>query len=53
MSRFNNVSYDAEQSTVSLGTGLTWGQVYEALDPLGVNVAGGRINEIGWCFQTF
>lgn len=47
MSNFNNISYDDVQSTVSLGVGLTWDQAYEALEPLGVMVAGGRINGVG------
>ena len=51
MSKFNNISYDAEQNTVTLGTGLTWDQVYDALDPLGVNVVGGRINGVGKWIQ--
>lgn len=47
MARFNNVSYDAEQQMVSLGVALTWDQVYEQLEPLGVMVVGGRINGVG------
>ena len=51
MSKFNNISYDAEQNTVTLGTGLTWDQVYDALDPLSVNVVGGRMNGVGEWIQ--
>lgn len=47
MARFADVLHDPEQETVTLGVGLTWGEVYEALEPLGVMVAGGRINGIG------
>ena len=47
MAKFNNISYNSEQNTVTLGNGLTWDQVYDALDPLGVNVVGGRINGVG------
>ena len=47
MAKFNNISYNAEQNTVTLGVGLTWDQVYDALDPLGVNVVGGRVIGVG------
>ena len=50
MSQFSDVSYDATEGTVTLGVGLTWGEVYERLDPLGVMVAGGRINGVGHNF---
>ncbi|EJD05537.1 FAD-binding domain-containing protein [Fomitiporia mediterranea MF3/22] len=47
MAQFKNITYDAEQGTVMLGVGLTWGEVYERLEPLGVMVAGGRISGVG------
>ena len=47
MSKFTDVIQDTEQGTVTLGVGLTWGEAYQALEPLGVMVAGGRINGIG------
>ncbi|KAL5514286.1 hypothetical protein ACEPAG_2374 [Sanghuangporus baumii] len=47
MAQFTNVSYDAERGTVILGVALTWDQVYEQLEPLGVMVVGGRINGVG------
>lgn len=47
MAKFSNLSYDAEQQTVTLGVGMTWEKVYELLEPLGVMVVGGRINPVG------
>ena len=47
MTKFADVLHDPEEGTVTLGVGLTWGEAYEALEPLGVMVAGGRINGIG------
>lgn len=47
LARFDEVSYDANTKTATLGTGLTWDQVYGRLEPLGVMVAGGRIPGIG------
>lgn len=47
MSRFNRVKYDSKTSTATIGAGLNWGQVYAALEPHGVNVAGGRVNFVG------
>ncbi|KAL5498615.1 hypothetical protein ACEPAH_1970 [Sanghuangporus vaninii] len=45
--RFTNISYDAERGTVTILMGLTWAQVYEYLEPLGVMMAGGRIRPVG------
>jgi FAD/FMN-containing dehydrogenase len=47
MTRFNDTKLDYESGTVELGPGLTWGQVYAALEPTGLNVVGGRISEVG------
>ncbi|KAK7038750.1 hypothetical protein VNI00_010635 [Paramarasmius palmivorus] len=47
MSRFNGIEYDEGQSTVKIGPGLTWDQVYAALEPHGVKVVGGRIPGVG------
>jgi hypothetical protein len=33
--------------TVEVGAGLTWDQVYEVLEPTGVNVVGGRVFGVG------
>ncbi|KAF7586372.1 hypothetical protein BBP40_009018 [Aspergillus hancockii] len=40
-----NVSDD--RTTVSIGAGATWGQVYATLDPLNLSVAGGRAAQVG------
>lgn len=37
----------SDESVVSLGPGLRWGDVYNALDPYGVSVIGGRIPHVG------
>jgi FAD/FMN-containing dehydrogenase len=47
MSRFNETKVDFSGGTVEVGAGLTWDQVYVALEPTGVNVIGGRIPGVG------
>lgn len=47
MTRFNEITYDANASSVTVGSGNTWNPVYEALAPHSVNVVGGRIQNIG------
>ena len=47
MSRFNQTKLDLTSGTVEVGAGLTWDQVYEVLEPTGVNVVGGRVSSIG------
>ncbi|KZT01206.1 FAD-binding domain-containing protein [Laetiporus sulphureus 93-53] len=47
MSRFKQVQYNPEARTVSVGGGLRWDDVYEALEPLEVNVVGGRATGVG------
>ena len=47
MSRFNEVEYDAEAGTATVGAGLIWDDVYAALAPHGVNVIGGRVSGVG------
>ncbi|KAF8915512.1 hypothetical protein CPB85DRAFT_1217667 [Mucidula mucida] len=43
MYRFSEINYDATAQTVTVGTGMTWEDVYAALDPYGVTVVGGRV----------
>ena len=43
MTRFNDTKVDHKSGTVEVGAGLTWGQVYAALEPTEVNVVGARI----------
>ena len=47
MTRFNETKVDSTSGTVCVGAGLTWDQVYEALDNTGVTVIGGRENGVG------
>jgi FAD/FMN-containing dehydrogenase len=47
MAKFSKVVYDGLSNTVTVGTGLTWNEVYSQLEPLGVMVVGGRLNGIG------
>lgn len=47
MSRFANVAYNDSTQTATIGAGLIWDDVYAALEPHGVNVAGGRVSGIG------
>ncbi|TFY59437.1 hypothetical protein EVG20_g7794 [Dentipellis fragilis] len=47
MVRFSAIAYDNASQTVELGAGLTWEQVYESLEPYGVNVVGGRVATVG------
>ncbi|KAL5476649.1 hypothetical protein ACEPAI_2835 [Sanghuangporus weigelae] len=47
MARFTGLTYDAERGTVTVGTGLTWDQVYSRLEPHSVMVVGGRFIGVG------
>ena len=47
MSRFNETKVNFMSGTVEVGPGLTWDQVYEILEPSGVNVVGGRLPGVG------
>jgi FAD/FMN-containing dehydrogenase len=47
MTRFNETKVNSTCGTVEIGAGLTWDQVYDALEPTGVNVAGGRVPGVG------
>jgi FAD/FMN-containing dehydrogenase len=47
MTRFNETKVDSTRGTVYVGAGLTWDQVYDALDQTGVTVIGGRIPGVG------
>jgi hypothetical protein len=44
---FNPTKVNYTSRTVEVGAGLTWGQVYAALQPTGVNVVGGRAAVVG------
>ena len=47
MKHFNETKVDSTSGTVEIGAGLTWDQVYAALEPTGMNVIGGRIPGVG------
>lgn len=47
LSGFNQVDYDAESSTVVIGTGNRWLDVYSTLDAFNVTVVGGRVLDVG------
>ena len=47
MARFNKTKVNLEDGTVEVGPGLTWAQVYAALNSTGVNVVGGRLASVG------
>ena len=47
MSKFNQVNYDAAKNVATVGSGLTWGDVYNQLDPHNVTVVGGRVLNVG------
>jgi hypothetical protein len=44
---FNETKVNSTCGTVEIGAGLTWDQVYDALEPTGVNVVGGRVPGVG------
>ncbi|GFF79689.1 bifunctional solanapyrone synthase [Aspergillus udagawae] len=43
----NSITLSDDRSTVSVGVGASWGDVYAFLDPLGLSVAGGRAAQVG------
>ena len=47
MTRFSGVIYNSSSTTVSVGAGLVWDVVYDALRDEGVNVVGGRVPGVG------
>ena len=47
MTRFREITYNANNQTVNLGAGLLWLDVYEALDAFNVTVVGGRVGNVG------
>jgi FAD/FMN-containing dehydrogenase len=46
LKKFSEIEYDAQKNVVTVGAGLTWDDVYAALDPLGVGVVGGRASGV-------
>ncbi|KAG8161219.1 hypothetical protein KVR01_009483 [Diaporthe batatas] len=47
LKRMNQIVLSADKSTVEIGTGNGWADVYDKLDGTGVNVVGGRVKGPG------
>jgi FAD/FMN-containing dehydrogenase len=47
MTRFKDIKVATGAATVEVGPGLTWDQVYAALEPYGVIVDGARVPGVG------
>ncbi|PQE19361.1 FAD binding domain-containing protein [Rutstroemia sp. NJR-2017a BVV2] len=47
MAKLNMVELSGDRSTVAIGPGNTWYDVFKVLDPLGVSVVGGREAGVG------
>ena len=47
MSKFKQVVYHQNTSTVDIGSGLTWDEVYAQLEPYNVTVVGARATGVG------
>ncbi|KAF9509846.1 hypothetical protein BS47DRAFT_1348656 [Hydnum rufescens UP504] len=45
--RLNSMAYDPTSRTVTIGTGQTWSDLFQKLEPLELNVAGGRMGGVG------
>lgn len=43
----NSIEIHEDSSQVTIGTGVSWGEVYRTLDPLGLAVPGGRHSQVG------
>lgn len=49
----HSIQLSTDRSTVSVGVGASWGDVYEALGPYGLAVNGGRAFGVGESFFIF
>lgn len=49
----HKVTYDPNAGTATIGAGLIWDDVYQALEPYGVNVLGGRVTGVGVAGELF
>ncbi|KAH8983395.1 hypothetical protein EDB86DRAFT_3106396 [Lactarius hatsudake] len=47
LARFDKVTVNSTARMVEPDAGLTWDQVYAALDPFGISVIGGRVRGVG------
>ncbi|RAL08838.1 FAD-binding oxidoreductase [Aspergillus homomorphus CBS 101889] len=43
----DTIEVNDDHSTVTVGAGATWGDVYKALEPMNLMVAGGRVGQVG------
>ena len=53
MTKFSEITYDAQKNVVTVGAGLVWDDVYAALDPLDVGVVGARYTGVRTYLMTF
>lgn len=47
LQNLNQLTLSSDKKSVTIGPGKRWGEVYDALDPYGVSVIGGRIPQVG------
>lgn len=47
LQKLNQIELKENHSVVSVGPGARWGEVFEALDPLGLSTMGGRVANVG------
>ena len=47
MQSINQVSISSDKSTVTIGAGNRWGNVFPTLDDQDVSMVGGRVNSVG------
>lgn len=47
MSSFRDMEYSQLEGTATIGAGMRWEEVYDALEPFGVSVLGGRVPGVG------
>ncbi|KAL4988714.1 hypothetical protein BDW68DRAFT_176682 [Aspergillus falconensis] len=47
LSALNTIRLRDDRTTLSVGVGATWGEVYAYLDPLNLSVTGGRAAQVG------
>lgn len=47
MCKFKDITLSEDRLTAEIGFGLTWLEVYRALEPYGLTVTGGRVPSVG------
>jgi FAD/FMN-containing dehydrogenase len=45
--KMNSVTVSEDRTSVTIGGGAIWGEVYEYLDALGIATFGGRVSTVG------